>query len=33
MDTSSEMFRYGAFAMALVLIIGAWKFGIEGLME
>jgi hypothetical protein len=29
----SPLFEEGAFLFALLLILGAWKFGIEGLME
>lgn len=31
--TRSQTFREGAFIFAVLLLIGAWKFGLEGVFE
>jgi hypothetical protein len=30
---NTDMFRYGAFLAALLLLLGAWKVGLEGILE
>lgn len=30
---NTDMFRHVAFIAGVLLILGAWKFGLEGLME
>lgn len=32
-DSLNPGFKQLAFLVAIVLLLGAWKFGIEGLME
>lgn len=33
MDKSDPQFRHAAFFVGLLLLIGAWKFGLEGVFE
>lgn len=30
---NSDMFRHVAFIAAVLLLLGAWKFGLEGVLE
>ncbi len=30
---NNKVFQEGAFLLGFLLLLGAWKFGIEGLME
>ncbi len=31
--TKTETFKEGAFLFAVLLLLGGWKFGLEGILE